>query len=147
MKNRTQKNLGGRPSTYTKKLGRRICEKIAESDVGLIQLHRMYDWFPAPKTIHKWKIRHRRFGEQYTLARRLQAERFALEQVEIADACKARTPQAVQKAKLQCESRRWAASRLAPQDFGDRMEIAGDKESPLVITGWADIAKLAQAEA
>ena len=109
----------GRPSKYTPDLGKRICKLIAERDVGLDALQRMYDWFPSGAAIFRWMDRHQAFRKRYARARRMQAQRMAMDQVKIADEARTRTPQQVQKAKLQCEARRWAAARLAPSDFGD----------------------------
>jgi len=107
----------GRPSKYSSELGKRICEAIALSDIGLDALQRKYDWFPSGAAIFRWLDRHQAFRKRYVRARRVQAQRLAMEQISIADKSPVRTSQQVLKARLQCESRRWAASRLAPMDY------------------------------
>jgi hypothetical protein len=39
---------------------------------------------------------------------------------------------AVQKHKLQVDSRKWLLSKLAPKKYGDKLELSGDAENPLV---------------
>jgi hypothetical protein len=39
---------------------------------------------------------------------------------------------AVQKHKLQVDSRKWLLSKLAPKKYGDKLELSGDNENPLV---------------
>jgi hypothetical protein len=39
---------------------------------------------------------------------------------------------AVQKHKLQVDSRKWLLSKLAPRKYGDKLELSGDNENPLV---------------
>jgi hypothetical protein len=41
--------------------------------------------------------------------------------------------QAIQKHKLQVDTRKWLLSKLAPKKYGDRLELAGDKENPLQV--------------
>ena len=40
---------------------------------------------------------------------------------------------AVQKHKLQVDSRKWLLSKLAPKKYGDKLELSGDPENPLTI--------------
>jgi hypothetical protein len=40
--------------------------------------------------------------------------------------------QAIQKHKLQVDSRKWLLSKLAPKKYGDKLEVSGDAASPLV---------------
>ena len=37
----------------------------------------------------------------------------------------------VQRSRLRVDARKWAASKLAPKKYGDRIEVAGDPEAPL----------------
>jgi hypothetical protein len=39
---------------------------------------------------------------------------------------------AVQKHKLQVDTRKWLLSKLAPKKYGEKLEISGDDKSPLV---------------
>ncbi len=37
----------------------------------------------------------------------------------------------VDRARLQVDARKWLLSKMAPKKYGDRLELAGDKENPL----------------
>jgi Tfp pilus assembly protein PilF len=59
------------------------------------------------------------FLERYARARDAQADKFFKECLEIADKA---TPENVSVARLQVDTRKWAAARLAPKKYGDRVE-------------------------
>jgi hypothetical protein len=40
---------------------------------------------------------------------------------------------AVQKQRLQIDSRKWLLSKLASKQYGDKLQVAGDADSPLMI--------------
>jgi hypothetical protein len=40
--------------------------------------------------------------------------------------------QAIQKHKLQVDTRKWLLSKLAPKKYGDKLEVSGDPTNPLV---------------
>jgi len=124
----------GRPSSYTVERGVKIAKAIARSRRSLNYLHKKFDWFPSPTTIFRWLEKHQTFRDQYALARRAQAARYGDEQIAIADdilttvkkshANPGKLSAMVNASKLRIESRRWAASRLAPKDWGDRLEAS-----------------------
>jgi hypothetical protein len=66
-------------------------------------------------------------------------EHIASETIEIADAPVGSTDSgstdsgAVQKQRLQVDTRKWLLARLAPKKYGDKLELAGDPERPLAI--------------
>jgi hypothetical protein len=49
---------------------------------------------------------------------------------------------AIQKHKLQVDTRKWLLARLAPKKYGDRLAIAGDESSPLKVEQTIDASKL-----
>jgi hypothetical protein len=49
---------------------------------------------------------------------------------------------AIQKHKLQVDTRKWLLSKLAPKKYGDRLAIAGDEKSPLKVEQTLDASKL-----
>ena len=59
------------------------------------------------------------FLERYARARDAQADKLFKECLEIADKA---TPENVSVARLQVDTRKWAAARLAPKKYGDRVE-------------------------
>lgn len=85
---------------------------------------------------------------QYTRARESLHDYIAQEIMDIADADPRETPSgqidpaAVQKQKLQIESRKWLLSKVAPKKYGDKLELSGDKENPLKIEQTIDVSKL-----
>ena len=40
--------------------------------------------------------------------------------------------QAIQKHKLQVDTRKWLLSKLSPKKYGDKIEVSGDPANPLV---------------
>lgn len=76
-------------------------------------------------------------AERYTRAREVLVERMAAETLEIADQPVGSTEHgttdsgAVQKQRLQVDTRKWLLSKLAPKRYGDRMTLAGDDKNPL----------------
>lgn len=113
------KRKTGRPTDYTKDMADKICEKIANgrslrsicAEAGM----------PPMKTIYRWLEANEEFRHQYARARDKQADYFAEEIIEIADSAEAESA-AVSKAKLQIDARKWAASKIAPKKYGDKVE-------------------------
>lgn len=57
-----------------------------------------------------------------TRPREQQADLYADEIIEIADACEPEAA-AVAKAKARIDARKWLAARLAPKKYGDRLDV------------------------
>lgn len=85
-----------------------------------------------------WVSQDSALAESYGRAREDLIERIAQEVMELSDVDVGETPDgrkdwaAVQKHKLQVDTRKWLLSKLAPKKYGEKLEISGDKESPLV---------------
>ena len=109
----------GRPTDYTKDMADNICEKIS----GGLSLRAICAeaGMPARGTVYRWLIENADFQDQYARAREKQADYFAEEIIEIADSAEAESA-AVSKAKLQIDARKWAASKIAPKKYGDKVE-------------------------
>ena len=92
---------------------------------------------PMP-TFMLWVSQDSALAESYAQARENFVERIAQEVMELSDIDVGETPDgrkdwaAVQKHKLQVDTRKWLLSKLAPKKYGEKIEISGDKESPLV---------------
>jgi len=103
---------------------------------------------PSQQTVYTWLQKFPEFLEQYTRAREEQADTHFDLIVDIAD----ETPELVpvydkdgnqidvkldsayiawQKQRI--EARKWAAMKLKPKKYGDRVTHAGDDESPVVV--------------
>jgi hypothetical protein len=89
-------------------------------------------------TFMLWVSQDSALAESYARARENYVERIAQEVMELSDVDVGETPDgrkdwaAVQKHKLQVDTRKWLLSKLAPKKYGEKIEISGDKESPLV---------------
>jgi hypothetical protein len=77
-------------------------------------------------------------ADNYAHAREDLIERMAQEVLELSDSDVGLLPDgkkdwaAVQKHKLQVDTRKWLLSKLAPKKFGDKIEVSGDPANPLV---------------
>jgi hypothetical protein len=74
------------------------------------------------------------FGAQYAQARELRAECLADEILEIADQDAADSVE-VQSLKLRVDARKWAAARIDPKHWGDRVQydVGGQPANPVVV--------------
>ncbi len=90
-------------------------------------------------TFMTWLKEDKELADNYAHAREDLIERMANEVLELADSEVPETGdgkrdwQAIQQRKLQVDSRKWLLSKLAPKKYGDRLELAGDKENPLQV--------------
>ena len=77
-------------------------------------------------------------ANNYARAREDLIERIANEVIELSDVDVRMQPDgkkdwaAVQKQKLQVDTRKWLLSKLAPRKYGEKLEVSGDPENPLV---------------
>jgi hypothetical protein len=118
----------GRPSSYTQELAAEICKRLAETEHGLIFVCEA-EGMPAAGTVYEWLNKHAEFADMYARARDRQADRFAAESLRIAD-----TAIDANLARLRVDTRKWAASKLAPKKYGDRItnEQVGDGGGPVI---------------
>ena len=81
---------------------------------------------PTAKTVRQWRGKDDEFSALYAHAREDQAEHFADEIVEIAD-----IETDSSKARNRIDARKWAASKLAPKKYGDKLQHTGDGGGPV----------------
>lgn len=122
----------GRPTIYSEELADRICELVATNTDGLPKLCAKHDWMPHEDTIKTWRFRKPDFSAKYAEAKKFQAELMA-EQVKEIAAEKAYYIDAegnqrvdsgfVASQRLQADTVKWLASKLAPKIYGDRQTI------------------------
>ncbi len=43
---------------------------------------------------------------------------------------------AVQRDRIRVDTRKWMASKIAPRHYGDKLEVSGDPERPVVVQLW-----------
>jgi hypothetical protein len=138
--------MAGRPSDYSDTLADEICERISngESLRKICSEEKM----PNKATVFRWLANNEIFSDQYARAREEQAESYADEITAIADEMPDMDPlydgdgkliemrihsAYVQWQKNRVDARKWVASKLKPKKYGDKLELAGDQNSPLLI--------------
>ena len=88
-------------------------------------------------TFNRWVDADAKLAEDYAHAREDLIERMANEVLELSDEDVGlqldgkRDWAAVQKHKLQVDTRKWLLSKLAPKKYGDKIEVSGDPTNPL----------------
>ena len=134
----------GRPSKYNATLVDSICSRLAQGE----SLRAICDESetPAFSSVMKWLGEHKEFADKYARARVLQAEFYANQIIEIADeepkhmvpdpdgGTSLRIDSAgVQRNKLRVDARKWIASKLLPQKYGDSstLLLGGDGKEPI----------------
>ena len=128
----------GRPSSYSKETADKICDQIAR---GMsLRAICLSDDMPATSTVCLWLSKDPEFSEQYARAREEQADTFVGQIIDIADNVPPDSAE-VAKAKLQIDTRKWIAAKLAPKKYGDRLELGGDMHVQVESKSLADIFK------
>jgi hypothetical protein len=93
----------------------------------------------AHSTFISWVNEDAALADRYACARENLIERIAEEIMELSDQTVGEQPDgkkdwaAVQKHRLQVDSRKWLLSKLAPKKYGDKLELSGDPDRPLAI--------------
>jgi hypothetical protein len=144
----------GRPSVYSLELADKICERLAcgESMRSVCR----DDAMPAMSTLFKWLREIPQFSQQYEKAKEESAEALMEDILDIADndvkapvivdgepviiggkVVERVDSAAVSHAKLRVDARKWAASKLKPKKYGDKLNVGGQEDNPLKIdTEW-----------
>ena len=114
-------------TSYTKAKGDAICERLMLGE-SLRKITRDED-MPSTTSVMRWLQSDEEWGvtfrKQYARARREQAELNAERLIEVAEDAE-ETSAGVQKARLLSDNIKWAASKLLPKKYGDRLDIAVD---------------------
>jgi len=109
----------GRPTLYSAELIDEICGLIS-SGKSITEICDM-DGMPARLTLYRWMREYPDFGNAYVRAREERADLLAEEVLTIAD-----TETDPNKARVRVDARKWAAAKLNPKNYGDRMQVDGD---------------------
>ena len=89
-------------------------------------------------TFNLWLNEDAKLAAEYARAREDLIERMANEVLELSDVDVGLQPDgkkdwaAVQKHKLQVDTRKWLLSKLSPKKYGEKLEVSGDPQNPLV---------------
>lgn len=119
------------PSRYTKALGERICEHIADG-LGLAEVCRL-EGMPGRETVRRWLASEsdvfEPFRGMYARAREVQAHTHADEVLEVARKAK---PETAAADRLLVDALKWSAAKRAPRVYGtERTEHTGRDGAPL----------------
>ena len=124
--------MTGRPSQFSQETADAICDRLGVGE-SLRSICRD-DEMPALSTVFKWLNQQPAFADQYARAREEQAEALADEIVAIADEADvavkhegeevrlALDATGVARNRLRVDARKWAASKLKPKKYGDKIQ-------------------------
>ena len=108
-----------RPTKYSEKLEDRMLEEIA-SGRSVISLCREEGWTPNADTWYRWMYKIDGLSDRYTRAKAISSEYHADQILAIADEADNQT---FQVARLQIDARKWVASKLVPNKYGEKSQI------------------------
>lgn len=125
--------MAGRPSKYTQELSDKICHLISTTSKSMRTICNELDI--APQSFLNWLNDKPEFLASYTRAKEQQADFLAEEIIEIADdssndtkvvykdgkPTEVENTEWVSRSKLRVEARKWAAAKLKPKKYGDKM--------------------------
>lgn len=118
--NRTSvKKAVGRPTLYTQALAAEIAEQLANGR-SLAQI-RSQPGMPSKQTVYSWLHTNREFLDHYVRAREEQADYFADECIEIADAAVGLDSAGVAAVRVRIEARKWRASVMKPKVYDTKV--------------------------
>ncbi len=145
----------GRPSLYCKALATKICRRLAEGES--LRAVCLDPAMPDKATVLRWLADKDKaeFRDQYAHARDMRADALFDEALEIADAAagdwttdgNGKTVldhEHVQRSRLRVDTRKWAAGKLAPKRYGDKIQHTGDGGGPIRVR--PDLSKLSEEE-
>ncbi len=131
-----KKRKTGRPSLYTDALAAEICRRLAEGET--LRSVCRDKAMPDKATILRWLADKKKadFREQYVYAREMQADALFDEALEIADDAsgdwftdkdgkKVLDHENIQRSRLRVDTRKWAAGKMAPKKYGDKLDLGG----------------------
>lgn len=119
---------------YDSEIASIICERISGGR-SLLDICTDKD-MPTRRTVYSWLRDNADFQEQYRIAREMQADTLFDEILQIADDARndwmevhgkddigwKANQEHVQRSRLRIDSRKWAAGKLAPKKYGERLE-------------------------
>lgn len=128
----------GRPSLYTRALSDQICARLSQGET-LNQICKAPEFPVARPTIISWVNDDvDGFADRYARARALLLEHWAEEVVSISDDgsndymerevaqgvfTEVVDQEHIQRSRLRVDTRKWLLSKLAPQQYGERLQV------------------------
>jgi hypothetical protein len=118
-----------RPSAYSEQVANMICDRLANGE-SLRSICRE-DGTPSMSSVMRWLRENEIFRQQYTSAREDQADYLFDEIIEIADdgsndwmereGKEVLNAEHINRSRLRVDARKWAASKMAPKKYGDKV--------------------------
>lgn len=105
----------GRPTIYTQDLADEICSQLAEG-ISLRTIC-LPEEMPNKSTVFRWLRTHEEFCDQYAKAKESSADALLEDMFSIADD----QDEDVARSRLRVDVRKWAASKLKPKKYGDKI--------------------------
>ncbi len=137
-----KKTKKGRPSLYTEALAAKFCRRLTEGET--LRAICRDPVMPDKATILRWLADKKKaeFRDQYAHAREMQADALFDEALEIGDDAsgdwmvdkdgkKTLDHEHVQRSRLRVDTRKWAAGKLAPKRYGDKLQHTGEGGGPI----------------
>ncbi len=150
-----KKRKTGRSSLYTEALAAKICRRLAEGET--LRSVCRDKAMPDKATVLRWLADQKKanFRSQYVHAREMQADALFDEALEIADDAsgdwstdkdgkKVLDHENIQRSRLRVDTRKWAAGKLAPKKYGDKLQHTGEGGGPIRVR--PDLSKLSDEE-
>jgi len=114
------KEGSGRPCEYNEKIGEEICLRLADGEsLRTICANPKY---PERRTVVAWAVKLPEFGAKYVRARQAQADSYVDLAMQVATNCA--TPADAIAARLAFDAYKWAAGKLKPGTYGDKIQHA-----------------------
>lgn len=122
----------GVPSTFTQEVGDEICTLLVSGDS--LRTICKGEGMPAISTVMTWLNDVPDFQAQYTCARGKQADAIFDEMLDIADESendyidlgdgrKVVDQEAIQRARLRIDTRKWVLGKMKPKRYGDKIDV------------------------
>lgn len=117
----------GRPTKYTKELGKSICELIADGK-SLKRICERND-MPSRKTVHTWLLDEdkKEFLHNYETSVNIRTDNMFDALEEISD--ESDDKESPMRSRLRVDTRKWYLSKVMPKKYGDKLDVTsgGDK--------------------
>jgi len=112
-----EKNSQGRPTEFTQELAAEICERLSKGET-LRTIIASSPHIPSRTSIYRWIQSNESFRNQYSQARAEQADYYA---ELIVDESYSSHDAGI--GRLRVDALKWAASKMAPKKYGEKIEI------------------------
>jgi len=114
------RNLGGRPSKYTKEIAIEIIERL-EKNESLRSICRD-EHLPERQTVYNWIMDEPGFFDRYARAKEIGYEQDVEDMVKWCDQA-IESPQQVQGYRLKIDTLKWIISKKLPKKYGEKQMI------------------------